>query len=91
MNVIIIGNRALGTGTLTQRSCIKSGPRNFLGRGLTKYSRYWLIVVLIAHKLYYIIQGVPKKVVRFAAKTTYFNTVSLIALQTAQVFLGHSV
>ena len=38
-----------------------------------------------------IVQGVPKKLVRFAAKTTFFNTISLIALQTAQVFLGHSV
>ena len=38
-----------------------------------------------------LLQGVPKKLVRFAAKTTFFNTISLIALQTAQVFLGHSV
>ena len=38
-----------------------------------------------------VIQGVPKKLVRFAAKTTFINTISLIALQTAQVFLGHSV
>ena len=39
----------------------------------------------------WLLQGVPKKLVRFAAKTTFFNTISLIAFQTAQVFLGHSV
>ena len=38
-----------------------------------------------------VVQGVPKKLVRFAAKTTFFNTISLMALQTAQVFLGHSL
>ncbi len=40
---------------------------------------------------HHVVQGVPKKLVRFAAKTTFINTISLIALQTAQVFLGHSV
>ena len=35
-----------------------------------------------------VLQGVPKKLVQFAAKTTFFNKIALIALQTAQVFFG---